>query len=454
MSQYIVERTKSNRIYLAWIGLFLLTFNVYHSILMAVLSLYSAASTMVIQGVAVCCLIAYLLTGDGIKLTSIQLSTVDILSIFSLAAVVISTKDYANNLTYIIRYAVYIVVVILLKYDRRLVSILFTCLLLAGLLHLFFTLWFYIDKDFYMRNIFPYLAADKRGHLYNQVVINGYATGMAGHYSLNGIYIATSLCCVYTLLYERKKTSFCLMLLLMLVNVVALFMTGKRGVILFSIVAIVITYLICSKQTLGTKLTMAIFAFVIAMTILSIFAMFNKGVAGTLTRFFDTLLRLNTDDISSGRFRLYEYAWNFFLDKPILGIGWRRFTQYIMPLFHGKKQLMDTHNVFLQLLCETGVVGFAAFFLLFSVSYVMTIRYVILCKEDKVELPRRLRVALTFSLCYQTFFLGYCITGNPLYDLETLFAYFVALAAISHIDHNYKDRIKTDRPQIVSKYIR
>ncbi len=456
MSQYIVERTKSNRIYLAWIALFLLTFNIYHTRLLNILSLYSPSTTVLIQGIAVCCLVAYLMLGQGLKITSIQLSTTDILLLFSLAAIVISTtKDFTDNFTYLVRYAVYIVVVILLKYDRKLLTILYKCILICSLLHMVFTLWFYWDQDFYLKYIMPKISSEGSMHLYWQVVHNGYATGMASHFSLNGIYMATSLCCVFTLLFERKKPQNAWLIgLLLMLNLVVIFMTGKRAVTAFSIVAIVVTYFVYSKQSLGGKLAVTILSITGAVVLLSTFAVFNRGIASTLTRFANTFFASESGDISTGRFRLYRYAWDFFLDNPILGIGWRRYTQYVVPLFHGKKQLMDTHNVFLQLLCETGVVGFTAFFVLFASAYAATIRYAILSRNELVELPSELKTALVYSLCYQTFFLQYCMTGNPLYDLETLFAYFAAVAVIGHIDYNYKNKIKTDRPRIVSKYIR
>lgn len=58
-----------------------------------------------------------------------------------------------------------------------------------------------------------------------------------------------------------------------------------------------------------------------------------------------------SEDVSGGRLALWGQAWASFKQHPVLGIGWEQFmTQNTYQ--------HEVHNTYLQLLCETGIVGF------------------------------------------------------------------------------------------------
>ena len=68
---------------------------------------------------------------------------------------------------------------------------------------------------------------------------------------------------------------------------------------------------------------------------------------------------------AAARLLLWGTAWDFFVHSPIVGIGWGNFVtlygsylnfSWILP------GILDVHNLYLQLLTETGILGFAAFF--------------------------------------------------------------------------------------------
>lgn len=64
------------------------------------------------------------------------------------------------------------------------------------------------------------------------------------------------------------------------------------------------------------------------------------------------------------RFWLWGEAWNLFRSSPVLGVGWGDFPNLYdstLPFFAGAGA---AHNTYLQLLAETGLLGFAAFFYL------------------------------------------------------------------------------------------
>ena len=68
------------------------------------------------------------------------------------------------------------------------------------------------------------------------------------------------------------------------------------------------------------------------------------------------------------RLVLWGIAWNFFVHSPIFGVGWGNFAELYGSSVTGISWLQEgryeVHNIYLQLLSETGLVGFGAFFLL------------------------------------------------------------------------------------------
>ena len=60
----------------------------------------------------------------------------------------------------------------------------------------------------------------------------------------------------------------------------------------------------------------------------------------------------NANILVSERFYFWGIAWRLFLTSPLFGIGWGKFADF------GTDRIFNVHNLYLQLLCETGVFGF------------------------------------------------------------------------------------------------
>jgi len=77
-----------------------------------------------------------------------------------------------------------------------------------------------------------------------------------------------------------------------------------------------------------------------------------------------------SSDGGSGRFELWGRAWEYFLAHPVMGIGADNFIEY-NKFYFGES--LYTHNTFLQVLTESGLLGFAlysAFLLLVFIQLV------------------------------------------------------------------------------------
>ena len=458
MDEYIIQGQKAKHTYMLWISAFLLIFNVYHTKLMSIFMFTaSSASTLVIQGFAVALLLTYFMTDKKLSLYKTEIQPIEWLLILTLAIMSVTTKSINENLTYIIRYAVLVLIVILMKYDEEFFHIIFYCILAAGLVHVAATLWFYFDTDFYMANIYPHFDSSQKAHLYEQVQKNHHAVGLSNHYSQNGIYMAISLCASFALLFMKSHKNILWRVLLLSAVFFALILTGKRGVLIFSVFAMLISYVICKKGAFANKLITVLFILSSMSLVIYVLSFYIEGVASAFERITAMFLTENeASDVSNGRFKLYAIAWNFFKESPVLGIGWREFSKEAVNFYNQDSVLRDAHNVFLQLLCETGIIGFLIFITLFISAITQTIQLVVKSTKNMLYLSDKTKIALIFSLCYQVFFLAYCITGNPLYDLETVYVYIISVGFSSGIYFGHRDEIAKINRQITdkSKYIK
>ena len=456
MDKYINPVHKMRHTYMLWISAFLLIFNVYHTKLMSIFMFTaSSASTFLIQGFAVALLMAYFVTDKKLCLYKTEIQPIEWLLILTLLVMFVTTKNINENLTYIIRYAVLVLIVILMKYDEEFFHIIFYCILAAGIVHVIATLWFYFDTDFYMANIYPNFNSSQRAHLYEQVQKNHHAVGLANHYSQNGIYMAISLCASFALCFRKPGKNILQKVLLLSVAFFSLILTGKRGVLIFSVFAMLVSYIICKKGALANKLVTVLFILSSIALVVYALSFYVEGVAAAFERITAMFSAQNeTSDISNGRFKLYAIAWNFFKESPILGIGWREFSKEVVNFYNQDSVLRDAHNVFLQLLCETGIVGFSVFVSLFISAITQTIQLVVKSTKNMLCLSDNTKMVLVFSLCYQVFFLAYCITGNPLYDLETVYIYIISVGFSAGIYFGHKEEIAKIKWQSSAKYLK
>ena len=126
MDKYIIQPKNVQHTYMLWISAFLLIFNVYHTQLMSILMFtVSSASTFVIQGFAVALLLIYFMTDKKLSLHKTEIQPIEWLLILTLLVMLVTTENIKENLTYIIRYAVLVLIVILMKYDEEFFYIIF-----------------------------------------------------------------------------------------------------------------------------------------------------------------------------------------------------------------------------------------------------------------------------------------------------------------------------------------
>lgn len=284
-----------------------------------------------------------------------------------------------------------------------------TLLLIFALPNAAATILLFIFPELY-EYIKPLITAEK-------IMYEGYKTGLTGHYSTNAIYLACGLIVAagmfFTEYRDRKKRK--QQLLLVIVFLISLLLTTKRGPLIFSVTALFGVYILTDTVRTAGRLIKMSGALLLLIVIIYVAAYFVPELSEVFQRF--------SEDGTSGRDTMYALAFSMFLENPIFGCGTGTYRlSYYTYLSKGINRVyLNTHNVYLQLLCENGVIGLCIFLTAALVTLyksIVLLRYY--HKNGELEQER----CMTISVAFQLFFLMYCMTGNPLYDSMMYLPYF------------------------------
>lgn len=370
------------------------------------------------------------------KSSTIHVSVVEFLWIFSLFFIIYKNVDFKHGeMGILIHYMILVLLLVFCKYSVSWMSAYSKLMVGFSILHTSCSILFFIIPGFYEQYIVKLFDTS----YYSQLVSwyrDGYATGLATHYSQNGIYLAIATGVSFCKLINSRRKS--VNLIFFVSCLAALLMSGKRGPLVFSILAIIITYYVfTSNKPLNRMFKLA---FLLSIFVIAFFVILNyvPALSGTLDRFtYD-------GDITGGRIELYQYAWQWFKEAPFTGIGWGGYPYKInytyIGLIYGQTANMYVHNVYLQLLCEVGIPGFIYFLCCFGVTLYKTVKLLTDSRKGRLECPQSYTYYLTISLFIQMFFIQYCMSGNALYDYPVLYPYLLSCAIPITIDFIMKRR--------------
>lgn len=158
-----------------------------------------------------------------------------------------------------------------------------------------------------------------------------------------------------------KKIWRCALGLLWLLSLTALIVNGTRGAWL----AVFFLLLVMGATLLRKHKKMLVLGSLALILIIGVAGQ-HSGLQNRVNTLRDASFQSNSE-----RLLMWQSAWNMFLDHPIIGVGAQNYeyqyqNHYISPLAKERGQMHAHSNVF-QLLAEQGLVGFAAFCLLFGV---------------------------------------------------------------------------------------
>ena len=200
----------------------------------------------------------------------------------------------------------------------------------------------------------------------------------------------------------------------------ALLLTAKRSGVLFGIAAILLGFVVYKYKKINIA---GIAGLGIAVLLLLLAA---SRFVSPLQLIISRFLELGKDNSTTSRIRMWKLALEMFARHPLIGNGWESFKfEYYAKLSARTGSMydyLDAHNVYLQVLAETGLLGFALFIACIGTTFWTTYR--VIQASDRVE-SQFDRTAALYSFMYQVYFILYCATGNCLYDI-TFIHYTVA----------------------------
>jgi len=135
--------------------------------------------------------------------------------------------------------------------------------------------------------------------------------------------------------------------------VAALYLTGSRGglIALGGALSVTVWYLVPRRATIAVLLCSAVLSAAIALPLAPRESSQER-------------LQSVDDFTQESRLALWGAAGLMFLSHPVLGVGYGNYKFLLHAYVPGISDDLDSHNLYLQLLAETGIVGFLAFFVL------------------------------------------------------------------------------------------
>src|SRR6266850_5806419 len=196
--------------------------------------------------------------------------------------------------------------------------------------------------------------------------------GLVGQSNNFADYLGAALLSV-AFLHSRKVLGATPALLMTLLMSAGMALSGSRtswGYMVMYFTVVLLLYRGGSREEGKGILRIALFAFTVFLLVqvLNVYTDVLTGPEGRPDSAGERFVRLLESDGSSGerpiRIQLFLYAWMMFLSKPILGVGFGEYAWRALELsmdFPGSVPAgldRHSHNLFLQLLAETGIAGF------------------------------------------------------------------------------------------------
>ncbi|AZK43434.1 O-antigen ligase domain-containing protein [Erysipelothrix piscisicarius] len=274
-------------------------------------------------------------------------------------------------------------------------------------------LFFQVFKDLYWSLIYPLLSVTAQ-ELAKRYFFKGYSISFGGvaytsYIIVFGLIILLSYLIYNDLHAKSKLRLYSIMALLTL----TLILLGRRGELLAFLVALIVYYIFRARQGSRLKRASIVVSTIIGIIILIIICLPFLLKIKFLHRYTMTLNALvngtnMTGGVTSGRIELYNKAYSLFKENLVFGVGWGSFAKHgYLVLGKPAGTTRNVHNIVLQLLAETGLVGFLGIMspLLFSYYKTSYLLSEINTNESKDYSISVLKILISVSLLLQSFIL-------------------------------------------------
>lgn len=268
--------------------------------------------------------------------------------------------------------------------------------------------------------------------------VMGYKAGLTTHFSYNGSFCVLgfilSFCRCFGPQEAKRKVPWGISATL---YIVAVMLTTKRAMLLYGLLAPIITYLILRGKEALRRLPLVL-AGCIALSIVLYLTV--PGIRASFSRLFDSLLSDDVAETTSGRVYIWAAAIDGWLKSPLLGMGWGTF-EYV---WKGGTVTVVAHNEALHMLHGGGLIGLALLLTCCAWSMAITVQRTSMARKVRLS-KNNLESMFATSLCIQVYSLMYAFTGGTLMvNPYTFEPYFLAIAlALSCTSAHIVDKSQT-----------
>lgn len=242
--------------------------------------------------------------------------------------------------------------------------------------------------------------------------VNSYA-GITNQTGINSFYISIYIAVMVSMLVSKKAKK-TILLFLIGIGILALLLTVKRSQIIINLISFLFVLVIFKNKDIKTNLFYVSLPIIIGL--IGYFFISKIPGAGEFINKFTTLS--SESDLTNGRDALWRGTLKLFYENPVLGIGINNVQIHFEDM---------THNIYIQLMAETGILGFMTFVILVFGTFIFSVLLIYKSKDDAIF--EKNKPILVFGIYMQLYFLLYGFFGNPLYGVVffTMYAQSVAI---------------------------
>src|SRR5690606_29881966 len=194
---------------------------------------------------------------------------------------------------------------------------------LMGIVYAISAVFHYVFTDEYLSYILPLFELEEQIEVLELQRNNSY-TGFTNQTAHLAGYILSA---IGVIIFSSKKEKFSaklISILLLILLIYGLLLSAKRAHLIFTIIAILLTYLFSINNKRIVQNTIRLLSGAIVAIIIAIFLYnsIDNDSDSPIVDFIEELEYtivglLEGEDVSNGRITLYRYSWELFKEKPI-----------------------------------------------------------------------------------------------------------------------------------------
>lgn len=247
---------------------------------------------------------------------------------------------------------------------------------------------------------------------------NGYMTGFTREVAYVALIIVAGL--LYIVFFHKGKHKIPLAILYL----ITLFITGKKAHPVLAVVAIMLTYYLMTKNLKKhLKIWFGCLA-LLCLVVVTFPVWSNISFMSRIVVFINGIQNgLDANALTSGREVIYQRAFDLWSNNKMFGIGWENFRSlgaYGTSEYTTWFKNYDIHNCYLQILCETGIIGIIPFIVILLISFMTAIKKLRVQNSDGIR----------YSFAYFLFFWLYAVSEPCLFQDSYFILLFLCIGEI------------------------